>query len=631
MIQAACSKCSASFNVEGKPAGATFKCPKCKVGTITVPAPVLETLEELADAEEVPAEDVELVEMEEVAAPATQTPRPAAGARRPSGANAARPARAPRAPAAASAPKPKSKAIPIGIGVGLALAVGGFFAFKGGSKPDAKPSDTSTAAQSSADTSSALATNAPSNPTAGGSSSATPTTPVAKSANPKEEIAAKRAALAPTDIAGRLALAKMAADAGLNTERTLILREVALLDPNEETARSALGFTKYDGRAVPYRGRWMDKEDAALATRAEEWLDGTSTFDGAGAHVSGGASDSSGASGATDSSSPPSPANSGSSTSGAGGENFASEAKELQAKMQADYPDSQFDYRFDDGIMPRPYVAAIQRASGTSADELEKLFGKAFDGLYRTFMDRYRERFQLEDVAVPIPVVLFGGPEEHDAFVLKRDPHATFLAKNGIGGYFTPGNRMLTLYRQPKLMGVLFHEGTHQLVHFAVGPNFKSPWFQEGIAEFFGGHRIKQVPDANGQLVNRYELGQFIAERFGYLQQQIPSSSAMTVQELTHFGYDDFHAAQADARDAESQRKTLLVYSEGWALIMYLHYAEGGALKAKFDEYFEAEANGESSGDKFGEILGLASDADWAAFDKKFKDWVMTELPKMRR
>ncbi len=627
MIQAACSKCGASFNVEGKPAGASFKCPKCKAGHITVPAPAVEdsALEELTDAEEVPAEDIELIEVDEAAAPSSApvpapktTPRPAGGARRPASG-----ARAPRAARSASegAPPAKSSGKKIGIiaGVAVAIGAGAWFATRGGSEPaspSSPPAQTDSTAKSSAsgtnpiNAGGANDNGAPATTAGGNAATSTP----AKALSPREDIAAKRAALAPADVAGRLALADAAQKANLRTERTLLLRDVLLVDPDNETARAALGFTKYTGRATPYKGRWMDKEATALATRAEEWLDGTTS---GGAPSSGGSTPSdSGSSGAPSSS---------------GSDEFTSAAKALQDSMQGDYPNGEFDYRFDDGIMPRPYVAAIQRASGTSVDDLEKEFGKAFAGLYATFMGRYRDRFQLDELTEPVPVVLFGSAEHHDAFVLKRDPKSTYLAKNGIGGYFNPTDRKLTLYRQPHLMGVLFHEGTHQLVHFAVGPNFQSPWFQEGIAEFFGGHRIQQVPDANGRLVNRYELGQFISERYGYLQQQIPSNSAMTVKELVNFGYPQFSAAQHDpSQSSENSRKTLLVYAEGWALIMFLHYADGGAMKEKFDQYFEAEKDGESSGDKFGEIMGLESDSDWATFDKKFKDWVMNELPKMR-
>jgi len=87
--------------------------------------------------------------------------------------------------------------------------------------------------------------------------------------SPTERVAAQREALAPGDLEGRLTLAAYCREHGLDDQRRLLLREVLLLDADNELARQTFGFRKYDGPALRFQGLWLDAEEVRIAEAAE--------------------------------------------------------------------------------------------------------------------------------------------------------------------------------------------------------------------------------------------------------------------------------------------------------------------------------------------------------------------------
>lgn len=76
---------------------------------------------------------------------------------------------------------------------------------------------------------------------------------------------ARYAQLALGDIAGRKALVEFCREHDLNDQRSLVLREILLLDSDDEAARRSFGFTRHDVESSPLKGRWLSKADAELA------------------------------------------------------------------------------------------------------------------------------------------------------------------------------------------------------------------------------------------------------------------------------------------------------------------------------------------------------------------------------
>ncbi len=77
---------------------------------------------------------------------------------------------------------------------------------------------------------------------------------------------------------------------------------------------------------------------------------------------------------------------------------------------------------------------------------------------------------------------------------------------SSVEAHFEPSNNMLVVHGECAV-GTILHEGTHQLVHVCtprpLPPHADSFWFQEGIAEWFGGSRV--VKNADG--TTTYEVG----------------------------------------------------------------------------------------------------------------------------
>ena len=115
---------------------------------------------------------------------------------------------------------------------------------------------------------------------------------IVRGASPVQEFEAKREALGPRDIAGRVALANYCRDRGMRGREEQLLREVIELDPDHAEARERLGFVGREGRwvereqslrdqgLVPFEGRWLTREQvveierlraqAAIAARQRE-------------------------------------------------------------------------------------------------------------------------------------------------------------------------------------------------------------------------------------------------------------------------------------------------------------------------------------------------------------------------
>ncbi|MHC4713773.1 MAG: hypothetical protein ACYTAN_10970 [Planctomycetota bacterium] len=107
----------------------------------------------------------------------------------------------------------------------------------------------------------------------------------------EKKLLADLAALEPTDIDSRLKLARRAAAGGLGDAAKRIYAEILAVEPDENTARKALGYVKYgdewiipneDGERkglVPYEGRWVSAEERNSLQAADADRDYFATFE----------------------------------------------------------------------------------------------------------------------------------------------------------------------------------------------------------------------------------------------------------------------------------------------------------------------------------------------------------------
>ena len=574
-----CDSCTAKFDVSGKQPGAVFKCPKCEQGHIRVPE-----LEEL-----VPLEELAELEAVEVAPPA--------GVRRVKTASSRRSARKTAGRRERPAPTGLSNGAKGGILAGVVvIGVAAVLLFNrdGGDGNDQRGELGESPAQASSGDSGGTA-----HP--GGGKSTTVRSDLART-NPKQYVAQSRAELPATDAAGREALAAFCVETDQRTTARTLRREALLIDPNHAPTRTALGFEQYQGPVTHYQGRWLSKQDLELAHKAEKYvIAGELESAATSADV------------------------------------FMRNAKDVQRGMLAEFPESRFAYRFGDGTMKQPFLVLIEKTGGANVAEYTEEYNNALSTLYEEFYGRYQERFQMEAIERPATVVLF---DSVDTYSDHRDanPDGKYSDPQFIGGYYQPWSQRLILWRQHDWRGVLLHEGAHMLIHYAFsGRGFEvsnqSPWFQEGFAEFFGGHK-EVTRMVGGKAMTRYALGQYLPGRHATLLALIQGGVAHTLLDLVKLNDYDFNQAKAAMGDPKKSPEeqglaSALVsdiYAQGWSFIVYLHYADGGKYREVFDEYFEAEVKGGGHWGTLAELLELKTPEDWEALDQQFKTWVQTSL-----
>lgn len=317
-----------------------------------------------------------------------------------------------------------------------------------------------------------------------------------------------------------------------------------------------------------------------------------------------------------------------------GGDTFEAKAARNIAQLEKMYGDEFWTFLYD-GTMPRPYLVAVEKKDNVDIDTLAKEYGEILGYLYEVFFENFGQLLDLEQITDPVVVLVYDSKESYKKMREDR-PDLALPNEEFMAGYYMPGTGILTQWRQSNLWEVMFHEGTHQLVDFAtrkwqVPQGNRSPWFQEGFADFMGGHDSKLAYSEEKQgFVRSFKLGQFLKHRYSDVQGKTMTGDALSLHDLVHLGFWEFKAAQnSQEGNGANQRMTGMVYSQGWALCMFLNYYENGRYLPQFQEYMRAEVRGDGGGDKFEEVFYLETEADWADFEEEFRSFLFTGLRQM--
>jgi len=301
-------------------------------------------------------------------------------------------------------------------------------------------------------------------------------------------------------------------------------------------------------------------------------------------------------------------------------------------KLEDEFGKGFFKFFFDDGVIPRPYLVAVQLRKNADPEIVSRDFGEILGDLHEEFSRVFGGMLELEEIRRPVVVFVFESERKYIELAAAQ-PELGLLYFPGLGGYFNPRTGILYTWDKPDHWEVLFHEGTHQLMHHAskkwdTSQGDASPWLQEGIAEYLGGHARKRVQDEEtGEWSYEFTFGQVLPERLRAARRAIRANEALSVRELVSLDAVEFQIAQSQrASDPKAAQIVDQVYCLGWALVMYLNQAEGGRLQPIFRQFVRAECRGELSKDAFADLLILETDADWAALDEAFQDWVTREL-----
>ena len=436
---------------------------------------------------------------------------------------------------------------------------------------------------------------------ADGANSGKDTTTAANSSKSAKEVYAERmSALTDSDAAGRVELAAFCDEKSWAGSAAKLRREALLIDPNNAAARTALGFVQYNGPATKYRGRWLSENDLTRVKALEKFATGDLAEAATSADV------------------------------------FMRAAEDKKRELSREFPTTDWTYAVGEGFMRQPFLVLIEQTADLETEKFRQEYNDDLSALYDSFFDRYREKMELEEIEAPAVVIIWDSESTYKSHIDKH-PDQNYTEPGFVRGYYQPWSQRLILWRGDGLRNVLLHEGAHMLIHYAFsGRGFasanESPWFQEGFAEFFGGHKVEIVGGRK-----KYVLGQRLPGRERELVMIDTMGGRLSVLDLvklTSFQFNEAKEAMSDpTKDAQEKFQAQMivsnVYAQGWALIMYLNHADGGKYVDRFDDYFKAETAGSGHWGKFGELMGLESDDDWQKFDERFKTWTMTSLRKL--
>lgn len=271
----------------------------------------------------------------------------------------------------------------------------------------------------------------------------------------------------------------------------------------------------------------------------------------------------------------------------------------------------------------KPYVLLIERDNGWDESKVATEKAEALLSLYDIFYEKYREPLNLTDIDQPVPVVIF---RKHSAYY---EYGKKIGASPGAVGHFEPASGRLFVSDTTEI-DTTIHEGTHQLVAFnrrsMAGWQMKSYWFEEGVAEFFGGNHRVYDPKLGK---STYEIGRLQKDRINYWRQN--EKKAYSLHDLLSLTKADERKNRSD----DSLDLNLLNYSQGWFLVYFLNnylvdsegyvvFGKEGKYFRHWLKYFKGELDGKTGRDFFLECMGLLnSDGSentekFAAFEKEF-------------
>lgn len=290
------------------------------------------------------------------------------------------------------------------------------------------------------------------------------------------------------------------------------------------------------------------------------------------------------------------------------------------------------------GRVHYPYLFIIERDSGWDESDVASKKAKQLNELIHLFHEEYQETFQLQKITKPMPIVVFKRLSSYHQYAVGK-------TLSGALGHFEHGSDRIVLSDQAQ-RDTMFHEGTHQLMTYHTKgdsiANFlsRSYWFQEGVAEYFGGTNAfldKKTKEL------RFELGVLQSGRLNYWRSN--EEQAYSLWDLIGLTFADRQVNIAEGK----QNKNLFVYSQGWLLVYFMYNFNvndkdvvqltekpNGKYKQGFLNYMKEELNGNTGRDLFLQCLGLwdeeAKKVDEAKFDQfnlefiRYYNWLNRKL-----
>lgn len=272
------------------------------------------------------------------------------------------------------------------------------------------------------------------------------------------------------------------------------------------------------------------------------------------------------------------------------------------------------------GRVQHPYVFVIERDKSWSEDDIADEKSEQLQQLIAAFKGEYGSMVDLPEFTEPFPIIIFKRKTAYTKYV------AGSVGTGALGHFEHDTGRLMVSEGAGR--DTLFHEGTHQLMAFYTQvdtvANFwsRAYWFQEGVAEYFGGTSISLDPETKKWT---YDLGVLQIGRLTYWRGT--EHKAYSLWDLIGLSFGDRARNQANG-DGDLN---LMVYSQGWLLIYFLYNFklddEGvvqlgeqgqGKYRDNFRRYLVGELEGKTGRDFFLQCMDMWKDGqvDQAKFDE---------------
>lgn len=247
----------------------------------------------------------------------------------------------------------------------------------------------------------------------------------------------------------------------------------------------------------------------------------------------------------------------------------------------------------------KPYVFLVQKSAAGYEARIASDWNTVLQSLIETFQSHFGERTGLRPMDGPAAIVILRNANEYAKYIRKDDISRPVTS----GGHFEPGTNRIVVYmsQEDRERTVLFHEGTHQIVEWAMrgapGAGSKQAlWFSEGIAEYFGGNSIEFIDGKKS-----FVPGLLNIESVKTCADSLERGDLMPLRELLDYSRSDYNR---ESGIVTLGRKVANAYAQGWALCYYLIEWEKDLYREKFVEYTKGEFAGKTGSRHFASIFG---------------------------
>jgi hypothetical protein len=298
-------------------------------------------------------------------------------------------------------------------------------------------------------------------------------------------------------------------------------------------------------------------------------------------------------------------------------------------------------------------IAARRRAYQPLLDEKEKIYGQ----LYAEFNRRFQKSVGLQDLTaewggrpdykvgvrsfqdgVPLVIWVFDNKESINGY----HKHSGKNIPDYAAGYFEWSTAWVFLYDERNEgearvfeIGKNLHEGAHQLEHWFGRqlnswrePKHSQSWFGEGMAEYFGAHKMKADGTIEFIGMNVSRLGEARAQQ-AQLKQRGKEYPIVELHEMVTWTNYGQAGEYANKRQYDpSWGMGMFIYQQGWAFFHMCMDGLNGKYREKLDAYLKSVLMREEGPEAFRRAFKIRDEDDWEPLQKDFDAYMKGLLTK---